>query len=433
MGINFTNFLSSKSKNKRMIEFQDLDHIDGVSISTISANLYKDKRDDLVMFYFREGANYASVYTQSKIISENIKWNLRQKTEKVFTLLVNARNANCFTGSQGYKSLENIAKTLSEKLSDKQKEDEENPRKIKPREIIFGCTGTIGEIFPQKEIREKIPDLINNIKYTQNKYIWMKAALGIMTTDTQPKLAMEECLIGNSKIKIFGVAKGSGMIQPNMATTLGYIFTDADIQNHILKKLLKKNISTTFNAITCDGDTSTNDMVSIFSTGKVKHSKINNINDQKIISFDQALNKVLLNLAKRVVNDGEGASKFITVNVQNCKFDKDAKKIAFSIANSSLVKTAVAGEDPNWGRVVMAIGKSGIPINIEKISIKFGELLIIQNGYLNSNYNESEVASYMKNNHIEININLSLGTQSFTCYTMDLTKKYFEINSDYRS
>ena len=433
MGINFTNFLSSKSKNKRMIEFQDLDHIDGVSISTISANLYKDKRDDLVMFYFREGANYASVYTQSKIISENIKWNLSQKTEKVFTLLVNARNANCFTGLQGYKSLENIAKTLSEKLSDKQKEDEENPRKIKPREIIFGCTGTIGEIFPQKEIREKIPDLINNIKYTQNKYIWMKAALGIMTTDTQPKLAMEECLIGNSKIKIFGVAKGSGMIQPNMATTLGYIFTDADIQNHILKKLLKKNISTTFNAITCDGDTSTNDMVSIFSTGKVKHSKINNINDQKIISFDQALNKVLLNLAKRVVNDGEGASKFITVNVQNCKFDKDAKKIAFSIANSSLVKTAVAGEDPNWGRVVMAIGKSGIPINIEKISIKFGELPIIQNGYLNSNYNESEVASYMKNNHIEININLSLGTKSFTCYTMDLTKKYIEINSDYRS
>ena len=433
MGINFTNFLSSKSKNKRMIEFQDLDHIDGVSISTVSANLYKDKRDDLVMFYFREGANHASVYTQSKIISENIKWNLSQKTEKVFTLLVNARNANCFTGLQGYKSLENIAKTLSEKLSDKQKEDEENPKKIKPREIIFGCTGTIGEIFPQKEIREKIPDLINNIKYTQNKYIWMKAALGIMTTDTQPKLAMEECLIGNSKIKIFGVAKGSGMIQPNMATTLGYIFTDADIQNHILKKLLKKNVSSTFNAITCDGDTSTNDMVSIFSTGKVKHSKINNINDQKIISFDQALNKVLLNLAKRVVNDGEGASKFITVNVQNCKLDKDAKKIAFSIANSSLVKTAIAGEDPNWGRVVMAIGKSGIPINIEKISIKFGELPIIQNGYLNSNYNESEVASYMKNNHIEININLSLGTKSFTCYTMDLTKKYIEINSDYRS
>ena len=161
----------------------------------------------------------------------------------------------------------------------------------------------------------KIPELVEKIKYTQNKYIWMKAALGMMTTDTQPKMAMEECYIGNSKIKIFGIAKGSGMIQPNMATTLGYIFTDADIPNEILKKLLKKNISNTFNAITCDSDTSTNDMVSIFSTGKTKHSKIKNINDEKINEFDEALNKVLLNLAKRVVADGEGASKFITIEM----------------------------------------------------------------------------------------------------------------------
>ena len=210
----------------------------------------------------------------------------------------------------------------------------------------------------------------------------MKAALGIMTTDTQPKMAMEECLIGNSKIKIFGVAKGSGMIQPNMATTLGYIFTDADISNNILKKLLKKNISTTFNAISCDSDTSTNDMVSIFSTGKAKHSKINNINDVKIKEFDNALNKVLLNLAKRVVADGEGASKFITIKVQNCKNENDAKKIAFSIANSPLIKTAIAGEDPNWGRIIMAIGKANVPINIENLSIKFGEIIIIQNGKL---------------------------------------------------
>ncbi len=433
MGINFTNFLSSKSKNTRMIEFQDLDHIDGVSISTISANLYKNKRDDLVMFYFRDGANYASVYTQSKIISENIKWNLSKKAKRVFSLVVNARNANCFTGNQGYRSLERIAEIISLRLTEKQKEDDEEPKKIKSKEIIFGCTGTIGEIFPEEEIKNKIPDLVNNIKYTQNKYIWIKAALGMMTTDTQPKMAMEECLIGNSKIKIFGVAKGSGMIQPNMATTLGYIFTDADLENDILKKLLKKNISTTFNAITCDGDTSTNDMVSIFSTGKKKHSKIRNINDEKIAEFDQALNKVLLNLAKRVVGDGEGASKFITIKVKNCKLEKDAKKIAFSVANSSLVKTAIAGEDPNWGRVVMAIGKSGIPINLNKISIKFGEFLIVQNGNLNSNYNEKEVSEYMKNDNIEIDIDLSLGTKDFTCFTMDLTKKYIEINADYRS
>jgi len=433
MGINFNNFLSSKSKSKRMMEFQDLDHISGVSISTVSANLYNNSRDDLVMFYFREGANYASVYTQSKIISENIKWNLNQKVKKIFSLIVNTRNANCFTGKQGYKSLEKIAELTSQKLTEKQKEDEDLPKKIKPKEILFGCTGTIGEIFPEEKISNKLNELVDKIKYTQNKYIWMKAALGMMTTDTQPKMAMEECLIGNSEIKIFGVAKGSGMIQPNMATTLAYIFTDADIPNDILKKLLKKNISNTFNAISCDSDTSTNDMVSIFSTGKSKHRVIQNINDDKIKDFDFALNKVLLNLAKRVVADGEGASKFITIDIQGCKNEDDAKKIGFSIANSPLVKTAIAGEDPNWGRIVMAIGKAGIQINYEKLSIKFGNISVIHNGKLNSNYNEDEVSEYMKSDSIDINVDISSGSKSFKVYTMDLTKKYIEINGDYRS
>ncbi len=240
MAINLPNFLSSKSAEKRMNQFQDLDHIDGLSISTISANLYGDKRDDLVMFYFREGANYASVYTQSKVVSENIKWNLSLKRKKIFSLIVNTRNANCFTGKQGYRSLERIAENISQKLTEKQKEDEDQPKKIISKDIIFGCTGTIGEIYPEEKIKNSLSELVNKIKYTQNKYIWMKAALGIMTTDTQPKMAMEECEIVNSKIKIFGVAKGSGMIQPNMATTLGYIFTDADLPNNILKKLLKK-------------------------------------------------------------------------------------------------------------------------------------------------------------------------------------------------
>ena len=433
MGINLTNFLSSKSKSKRMMEFQDLDHIDGVSISAVSANLYNSPRDDLVMFYFRDGANYASVYTQSKVISENIKWNLGQKVKKIFSLIVNTRNANCFTGKQGYKSLEKIAELASLKLTEKQKEDEDYPKKIKSKEIIFGCTGTIGETFPEEKISSKIQELINKIKYTQNKYIWMKAALGIMTTDTQPKMAMEECSIGNSEIKIFGVAKGSGMIQPNMATTLAYVFTDADIPNDILKKLLKKNISNTFNAISCDSDTSTNDMVSIFSTGKSKHPKINNINDEKIKNFDIALNKVLLNLAKRVVADGEGASKFITIDIQGCKNENDAKKIGFSIANSPLVKTAISGEDANWGRIIMAIGKAGVQINFEKLSIKFANISVVQNGKLNPNYNENEVSDYMKGDSIDISIDISSGSKSFKVYTMDLTKKYVEINGEYRS
>ena len=433
MGINLTNFLSSKSKNKRMIEFQDLDHIDGVSISTVSANLYVNPRDDLVLFYFREGANHASIYTQSKIISENIKWNLKQKVKKVFALLVNTRNANCFTGKQGYKSLGKIAEIISEKLSEKQKEDEDYPKKIKPKDIIFGCTGTIGEIFPEEKIKNSIPDLVKKIKYTQNKYIWMKAALGIMTTDTQPKMAMEECKIGSTDIKIFGIAKGSGMIQPNMATTLGYIFTDADISNDILKKLLIKNAATTFNAITCDGDTSTNDMISFFSTGQAKHSKINNINDPKITEFDEALHKVLLNLAKRVVADGEGASKFISVFIQKCKNESDAKKIAFSIANSPLVKTAIAGEDPNWGRIIMAIGKAGVSLDFEKLSIRFGNVSIIQNGRLNINYSEDKAKEYMKSDNIDIFVEIFTGSKNFTAYTMDLTKNYIDINADYRT
>ena len=433
MIINVKNFEISLNFKSKMSDFQDLDHIDGISISSVCANLYNKPRDDLVMFYFRDGANHASVYTQSKIVSENIKWNLNTKSKKIKSLIVNTRNANAFTGSDGYEGLKEIAEETSIYLSKKQTEDEDHPKKILPNEIIFGCTGTIGEKYPTEKIKRNIPELIEKIKYTQNKLIWMKAAIGIMTTDLKPKLAMEECEIGNKKVKIYGIAKGSGMIFPNMATTLGYIFTDANLSNDILKKLLKKNIETTFNAITCDGDTSTNDMVSIFSTGKVNNPSINNINDKKIICFDKALHAVLLNLSKRIVADGEGASKFITVNIVKSKNDKDAKKIAFSIANSKLVKTAIAGEDPNWGRIIMAIGKSGVDIDIKKLQIKFGQIKIIEKGQLVKNYKESDVASYMTNQSIDISINLNMGLKNFTAYTMDLTKKYIEINADYRN
>ena len=433
MGINLTNFLSSKSKNTRMIDFQDLDHIDGLSISVVSANLYKDNRDDLSMFYFRDGANYGSVYTQSKIVSENIKWNLNQNCKKIYSLLVNTRNANAFTGKQGYRSLKKLADLVSKMLTEKQAEDEEIPKKITSKQIIFGCTGTIGEKFPYEKIANQIPSLVDKIRYTQNKFLWMKAGLGIMTTDTKPKLAMEECKIGNEKIKIYGIAKGSGMIYPNMATTLAYVFTDASLSNDILGKLLKKNITTTFNAISCDGDTSTNDMATIFATNKVDNAKIKTINDKKIKNFDLALNNVLLNLAKRVVSDGEGASKFITVSVKKCKNEIDAKKIAFSIANSPLVKTAIAGEDPNWGRIVMAIGKAGPTINLKRLSINFGKIKVVIDGKLSQTYDEKLVANYMKNENISLEIEISTGIKSFTAYTMDFTSKYIEINADYRS
>ena len=433
MNFNLNNFLNTRNKNSKMGDFQDLDHIDGLSISTISANLYNSKRDDLVMFYFKNGANHASVYTQSKIISENIKWNLNIKSKKIKALVVNARNANAFTGKEGYKGLKLLADELSKKLTEKQKLDESEPEKIKPTDILFACTGTIGETFPTQKINASIPELIEKIKYTQNKYIWMKAAMGILTTDLKPKLAMEQCYIGKKQVKIYGLAKGSGMIFPNMATTLGFIFTDAKISTNILKQLLRKNISRTFNAISCDGDTSTNDMVSIFATGEANNSEINNINDNKLDNFNGSLFNVLLNLAKRVVNDGEGSSKFITINVRNCKTEENARKICFSIANSPLVKTAIAGEDPNWGRVVMAIGKSKVNLNLNKLLIKFGSFKIIENGQLSKFYKEEEVANYMKEERIEIIVDLNIGKKEFTAYTMDLTKKYIDINTNYRT
>ena len=433
MAINLSNFLNSQDKNLKMGDFQNLEHVDGLSISTTSARLYNNSRDDLVLFYFRHGANYASVYTQSKIISENIKWNLNLKNKKIKALVVNARNANAFTGKKGYQALKDIADELSIQLFAKQKDDEEKPEKIKPNQILFGCTGTIGEAYPVDKIKRCIPDLIEKIKYTQNKYIWIKAALGMMTTDLSPKLSMEECKIGNINIKIYGIAKGSGMIFPNMATTLGYIFTDADLSSNILQKLLKKNIETTFNAISCDGDTSTNDMVSIFSTAMAKNSMIQNINDPKLKEFNNALHSVLLNLAKRIIADGEGASKFITIVVNNSKTQEEAKKIAFSIANSSLVKTAMSGEDPNWGRIIMAIGKANVNINLNKLSINFGLFKIIEKGQLSTLYNEEEVTEYMKGKKIDLFIDIGTGKKNFTAYTMDLTKKYIEINADYRS
>jgi glutamate N-acetyltransferase/amino-acid N-acetyltransferase len=434
MPINLTNFINSQATKSKMNDFQDLDHIDGISIATVCANLYNKPRDDLVMFYFRDGANYASVYTQSKIVSENIKWNLNIKSKKIRSLIINTRNANTFTGSKGYHGLKEIAEEISLQLSQKQIHDEDYPKKISANEILFGCTGTIGEKYPTEKIKKSIPDLINKIRYTQNKLIWMKAALGIMTTDLKPKLAMEECEIGNKKVKIYGIAKGSGMIFPNMATTLGYVFTDADLTNDILNKLLKKNIETTFNAISCDGDTSTNDMVSFFSTGKVKNPSIKNINDKKIKNFDEALHSVLLNLAKRIAADGEGASKFITIQVKGSKTQEDAKKIAFSIANSPLVKTAIAGKDPNWGRIIMAIGKADVDIKVNKLSIKLGQIKIIEKGQLSKTYIENDAGVYMKEEkNIDIIVDLNLGKKNFTAYTMDLTKKYIEINADYRS
>ena len=433
MDFGINNFFDKKYKDSKIGHFQDLEHIDGLSISTVSCGLYDKKRDDLVLFYFRESANYANVYTQSKIVSENIKWNKKIKEKKIFGILINTRNANAMTGKDGYNSLKKISLNLSKLLNSKQIIDEDKPIEIKPSQILFACTGTIGEKFPENKILDNTKNLVEKIKYNQNKLIWIKAALGIMTTDTKPKLSMAECKIGGSDVKIYGIAKGSGMIFPNMATTLGFIFTDANISSSILKQILNLNIKTTFNAITCDGDTSTNDMVSIFATGKANNKEVKSLKDPKLKQFIKSVHQVMLNLAKRVASDGEGATKFVTVNCINSKTERDAKNICFSIANSPLVKTAIFGQDPNWGRIAMAIGKSGASVKLEKLSLHMGSISILNKGILDKNYDEDVCSEYMKNENIEITVNLSIGSKNFTAYTMDLSKEYIEINSDYRS
>ena len=434
MTLNLKNLLNPKIKMSKMGEFQELQPIQGLEISAISADLYGDGRDDLTLFYFPEGTNFAAVYTSSKVTSASINWNIKIKRHFIKALMVNTQNANVFTGIKGAQGLKEIAYALSKALTLKSSQSPKGVTEVvKITDLLFASTGVIGEDFPHLKIKNRIPELVKKLRTDQNKFVWFKAATAIMTTDTRPKVAYEECKIGNKVIKISGIAKGSGMIAPNMATMLSFIFTDANIPSVILKSLLKKTVTTTFNSITVDSDTSTNDMVGIFATGKAKNSKIYNVLDPKLQEFEKALHRLSLNLAKQIVVDGEGAKKFITINVLGARSTFMAKNIAFSIANSPLVKTAIAGEDPNWGRIVMAIGKSGENIIANKIQIKIGNFLVAEQSRAAKDYKEGEVKQYMKWDSINIEVNLNIGSASYTAYTCDFTHDYIDINADYRN
>jgi len=417
-----------------MGDFQELKQIQGLEVSSVSADLYKNGRDDISLFYFKESANYASIYTTSGIVSETINWNSNSNKKSIKALLVNTKNANTFTGKQGTESLNEIAKNLAKTLTIKESRTENGINEIvKIKDIIFASTGVIGEKFPDEQINKSIEFLVEKLREEQNKLIWLKTASAIMTTDTRPKVAYEELVIGNKVIKIAGIAKGSGMIAPNLATMLSFIFTDADINSNILKQLIKKAAANTFNAITVDSDQSTNDMVTIFSTKKIKIGQNRNMQDPVIQKFELVLKKLCLNLAKQIVVDGEGAKKFVTVKIINAKSLTMAKNIAFSVANSPLIKTAVAGEDPNWGRIIMGIGKSGEKIDQGKLIIKLGEFVVAEKGKISDSYDEANLKEYMKWDSILIEINLNLGNDTFSCYTCDFTHDYIDINADYRN
>ena len=424
------NFFNRDKKISKMGDFQEVKHIEGLQVSSVSADLYKNGRDDLSLFYFPEGANYAVAYTQNSVVSESITWNRENTKNNIKALIVNTKNANTFTGDQGIKGLDEIAKNLVENL--KKIEIENGYEKTKIKDLLFASTGVIGEKFPVEKINKNITNLVSNLRINQNKLIWMKVASAIMTTDTRPKVAFTEIKLGDKKARIAGIAKGSGMIAPNLATMFSFIFTDADISSVNLNKYLNKVLADTFNAITIDSDTSTNDMVAIFATKKVKNKNLNDISSKEFLKFEKALKTVCLDLAKQIVVDGEGAKKFITVKVINSKTKERAKKIAFAIANSPLVKTAVAGEDPNWGRILMGVGKSGEKVDQKKLIIKIGDFIVAEKGKISPTYNEEKLQEYMKWDSIYIEVDLRQGRDEFECYTCDFTHDYIDINAHYR-
>jgi len=406
-------------QNYRLDIMRNLPKVKGVKFATVEAGIKYSGRKDVFFAAFDPNTVVAGVFTKSKCSSAAVDFcrkNLKGGIARA--LVVNSGNANAFTGMKGEKAVELTAQIAAKQLS------------CDVSEVFLASTGVIGEPLDAEKFRQVLK--ASDLQSTP----YIEPAKAIMTTDTYPKLISKTIQIGGVDIVINGIAKGAGMIAPDMATMLSFIFTDMPISADILQALLNKYIKTSFNSISIDSDTSTSDTVLVFATRQAGNSKIAPITDKKDKNakiFGKALAEVLFDLAMMVVRDGEGASKFVKISVKGAKSNKSAKKIAFSIANSPLVKTAIAGEDANWGRVVMAIGKAGEPANRDKISIAFGSLLVAKNGEAAANYSEKAGSEYMKNNDIEIIVDVGINKGKASVYTCDLTHEYISINADYRS
>ncbi|MDT2039430.1 MAG: bifunctional glutamate N-acetyltransferase/amino-acid acetyltransferase ArgJ [Planktomarina sp.] len=394
--------------------FPELPIIKGVQFATGQTGIKYINREDVMLAKLSPGTTVSGVFTRSTTRSASVldcQSKIGFSTDQGAAILVNAGNANAFTGSSGQASVDRICEALSATLD-------------LPKSAIFtSSTGVIGEILPD----HKITDCINELKNTLSDQSIESAASAIMTTDTFPKGSSATLDIDGKKVCISGIAKGSGMIAPDMATMLVYIFTDAEIGQIDLQKLLQDLTNRTFNCITVDSDTSTSDSLICAATGT------SGVDVSKSSKFSQSLESVMLDLAQQVVRDGEGATKFITVNVTGAASNKDAHRVAMATANSPLVKTAMAGEDPNWGRIVMAVGKSGALVNCDLLTIWFGSHLVAENGRVAKNYKETFVAKYMKQSSLSISIDLGMGNSLSTVWTCDLTNGYIKINADYRS
>jgi glutamate N-acetyltransferase/amino-acid N-acetyltransferase len=401
--------------------FPAMPPVGGVEIAIGRAGFYKHDRPDLLVMKFAEGTTCAGVFTRHRVGSAPVDWCKRQLENSggldIRALVVNAGCANAFTGKPGADAVRRVAGAVAKRLDCRQ------------RDVMQASTGVIGVLLDDAKIAAQLPDLETKLHADG----WVEAARAIMTTDTFAKGAYATALIDGVEVKIAGIAKGSGMIAPDMATMLAFVATDAAIAPGALQALVSLYTRETFNCVTVDGDTSTNDTLLLFATGASGAPRIARPGDHRLADFRDKLAGVLLDLAWQLVRDGEGATKFVKIAVTGAQSGASARKIARTIAESPLVKTAFAGEDANWGRIVMAVGRADEPINRERLSIRFGDLWAAQDGAIAPGYNEARMSAYMKNAELEVGVDVGVGRGEAVMWTCDLTKRYIEINGDYRS
>jgi glutamate N-acetyltransferase/amino-acid N-acetyltransferase len=399
------------------LPFPDMPSIDGVKLRAARAQYKNWARADLTYVELAEGTSVAGVFTQSLCASSEVELGREQvKRGTARALVVNAGNSNAFTGYRGREAVEAIMTQVASHIG------------CVPEEVFVSSTGVIGVPLPKDKARDGVA-----AAFASDEVSWEEAARAISTTDTFAKGASSSAIVHGQRVELVGIIKGSGMIAPDMATMLGYIFTDADVAPEFLQQLLSAANKQTFSCITVDGDTSTSDTVLAFATAKSGAPRIESFDSPGADAFAAALNDICRQLGHLVVRDGEGATKFITVRVSGASSDESARKIGLSIANSPLVKTAIAGEDANWGRVVMAVGKAGEPADRDKLSIGFGGVWAARDGLPVENYNEAPVTQHLKGAEIDIAVDLGIGEGSATVWTCDLTHGYISINADYRS
>jgi glutamate N-acetyltransferase/amino-acid N-acetyltransferase len=389
-----------------------------VRLSSAAAGIRYQGRTDVVMIEVAPRSTVAGVFTSNKCPGAPIDWcRASLKGGKARMVVVNAGNANVFTGKAGREACAATAAAAS-KLAG-----------CPAKQVFVGSTGVIGEVLPYEKLVAALPGLHAGLSEDG----WEAAARGIMTTDTFPKAVTRVARIGDTEVRITGIAKGSGMIAPDMATMLCFVFTDAKIPADALQTMLKKGVEGSFNCTTVDSDTSTSDTVLLIATGQVKHARVGSDSKRVMGDFGRALNSLLLELAQQVIRDGEGARKLVRIDVSGATSGRSAKKIAMAVANSPLVKTAIAGEDANWGRIVMAVGKSGEPADRDKLSIGVGGVWMAKDGAVVPGYDEAPVVAHMKGLEVSIAIDIGLGRGTATVWTCDLTHGYIDINGSYRS